>query len=293
MKTLFFAVLLLALAGTATAAPDSAVQLRYTPSPGDSCSYDMMLNTGMAIQGMGTGASSSMHSVFTVRVTDTTGPQLGIDVGIAEMKASTRGAPGMRDTAIDLIPAGSMKLRVITDRRGNLLFAWPSEDLVRAYETREHLAGGGVQNSLRKIFVVYPADPVRPGTSWQQTTADTVPAGRGSSIITTMTSTLTYTGTTDTLGVHCARIALASDSISVTGQGDYQSSNLVVRGSGRMQGVYYMDMASGLPVAGVIQSNIDMIFHPSGPVDAPDRDNAPVHMYNTSDFVLRRKDSAR
>ncbi len=293
MRLLLFAALFCSTAIAAIASPGDAVLLRYTASPGDSSAYDMLLNTGMAVQGMMSGAGITLQSVFTVHVKDSTEPQLGLDVDVVAMKASTHGAPGMRDTTINLISGSDMRLRVIIDRRGNILFAWPSAELVKAYQTGGHLAGGGIQNSLRKILLTYPTDPVRPGSTWQLTTVDTASMGRGNGIVTTIMSTLTYTGIADTLGAHCARISIASDSIGVVGQGDYQSSNLSVRGSGHMTGMYYIDVNSGLPVAGDMQSNIDMIFSPSGPADAPDNNSEPVHMYNTSDFVLRRKDTAR
>ena len=287
MILLLLALLLFSATGTVADNIADPVLLRYRVPPGDSSAYDIRLHTGMAVRGMASGAGSELHSVLSVYVSDSTELQLGIDVDVLSMKASMRGAPGMRDTTVDLVEERDMKLRVIIDRKGTLLFAWPSAELVKAHQTGGRLAGGGVQNSLRKIFLVYPDDSLRPGSTWQTVTSDTSSAA-GNTIVTRLASTLTYTGIADTLGSRCARISIASDSVVVEGKGRHNGSDLTVGGRGSMAGTYYIDVFSGMPVAGIVRSDIDMTFSPSEASGG-----APVRMHNTSDMVLRRTTAAR
>lgn len=290
MKTVLL-VFLLSVGSTAVAAAaGGALLLRYTAAPGDSCAYDVQLRSGMAVRGMSAGANSTMRSTMTVQVSDSTVQQLGINVGVESVQVAVQGAPGMPDTTVSMDIGQNAKLRVIIDRRGAIVFAWPTSGLVDAYEARTHIATG-VQTMLRKLFLSYPADSVRVGTSWSNTTADTAGVG-GIGVITTAFNTLTYSGIVDTLGVRCARVALASDSVSVRGQGGYQNNTVAVHGSGRLAGLYYIDLRTGLPLAGDIQSYVDMEFAVLGAA-VPQEQASTVKMSTTSDFILRRKAPVR
>ena len=100
---------------------------------------------------------------------------------------------------------------------------------------------------LTRIFTLFPASDVIPGSTWTEDLRDTAPAANGLGfVVTTGTVVLTFRGAFDTLGTRCWIIDAAADNL--VQQGTYETGSLSVSlaGSGQVTGVALHDAHTGI-----------------------------------------------
>lgn len=260
---IFFALVVLVY--TASAADRDSVNLHYKLQQGDTCRYEVTNHTSIRSAALPSPMVTTVSSAFEIVATNTTEEQIGLDFGYKDMRVAIQGAAAMgrADTMMTQPADTTLKLTVILDRKGAILLAWPSSALVVAYQSGSRLSGNGVRNSVRNIFLPYPARAVGVGDTWNTAMVDTTYKA-GALLITQSTNTMKFDGVTDTLGVRCARIVVYSDSVTLSGDSKAVGNAMTVSGNGTLSGVYYVALHSGLLLVQTTHSEMDMFMTPIG-----------------------------
>lgn len=285
MRSIFcLFVLVFLVDGTGKAAEQQdRILLRYRVQQGEQYQYTMAMSNEISSPLLPTPIGSTLSSAFGVKATSTTADQVGLEFAYNQLSITTTGAQAMgrSDTTIDIPMGEDAKLSLIVDRKGSLLFAWPSSALVTAYETGARLGNGGIQSAMRKLFFSYPADSVQQGDTWSMETSDTTSPGQGQ-LVTRMKSTMVFEGIVDTLGTACARISLHSDTVTIGGRSLYMGANMSVQGNGAANGVYYIEVKSGMIVTHAMNTAIDMqlVMEQQG--------NEPIVMRTSSSVLVEQ-----
>lgn len=279
-----FCLLLVLLLSAGVASAADTVAFLYRQQQGDTSVYDVTNRTVIRSPAMPQSMSSTVRSVFDVVTTSTTEEQIGLDFAYRKVEMTTGGAASMgrSDTTVTLPADTSLKLSVIIDRKGNILLAWPSAALAVAYQTGSRIGGNGMQSAVRNIFPAYPPGAVAPEDTWTTRTVDTSFMA-GGLVITQSLNMMTFDGVTDTLGVRCARIAVRSDSVTLTGDSKPVGDGVSVSGRGALSGVYYVSLESGALLAQTMHTDMEIFMTPAG------QEKAAVTMHLSSDVLVERR----
>lgn len=279
---IFFAVLVVVC--TASAAGRDKVDLQYKLVQGDTCRYDVTNHTTISSASLPSPMSSSATSVFEIVPTSMTKEQIGMDFIYRDMRREMQGTAV--DTAINRQADTALKLSVILDRKGKILLAWPSSSLVAAYQSGARLSGNGMQNSVRNIFLPYPAGAANKGATWSAAMIDTTYKAEGL-LITQSTNTMKFDGVVDTLGVSCARILVHSDNVSLTGDSKPMGNAMTVTGNGKLSGVYYVMIESGLLLTQTTKTEMDMFMTAVGQTEPA------VAMHISSEVLVENRQKGK
>ncbi len=106
-------------------------------------------------------------------------------------------------------------------------------------------------------------------------------------LITQSTNTMKFDGVVDTLGVSCARILVHSDNVSLTGDSKPMGNAMTVTGNGKLSGVYYVMIESGLLLTQTTKTEMDMFMTAVGQTEPA------VAMHISSEVLVENRQKGK
>jgi hypothetical protein len=103
---------------------------------------------------------------------------------------------------------------------------------------------GGRQDMIR--LHVMPSKPLKIGEKWTATKPETTDA-MGGRMITLSTGDFTLVAKESRMGIECVKISYAGK-LTISGKGSMNGADFFVEGNGTTSGIYFVDIASGMPV---------------------------------------------
>jgi hypothetical protein len=130
----------------------------------------------------------------------------------------------------------------------------------RLSDELQALSSGGFQkNTVTQMFSPLLQRSIKPGESWEQTTADTIdnPAMAGVTMVSKRTIKYTYDGVVDTLKSKLARVRTEVTSMSLEGSGEAQGMKFMIDGDGTMLTTSYYGTDNGILFAAASDGEIN------------------------------------
>jgi hypothetical protein len=151
-----------------------------------------------------------------------------------------------------------------TDRSGRVTLMPELEN-----DLQSLTSGGFMKTTVDQVFSPLLKRALKPGDSWEETSADTVenPAIQGLSMMMNRTIKYTYDGIVDTLKKKMARVRAELTSMSIEGSGKVQGMDMVIDGDGTSLITNYYDTENGILFATTTNAEINARISISGGMD--------------------------
>lgn len=227
------------------------VYLQYTLAPAQSYRYESVARVTQSMSAMEQEVASTTTASITMRadVREAVMRQYTVECSYdtARIRLQTQGAEGMlpSDSVMTLPMFASRKETFTISPLGSIVSATTTgNDEVQA--AMSMISGNG-NAGAQGLFLPYPGKEVTVGTSWERSTIDTVMRSQmPGSMQTKSTMVYTFTGVVDTLGTKCARIALRSKELVLSGSMQAMGMEMVLDGDGDVNGILYTELSTGM-----------------------------------------------
>ncbi|GEM_PF-1187443 len=250
--------------------PRSTVTLRYTVPPEEGWTYDLQMNAEetQSLMGFGEGvpttAKVSLKTTFHLLPHPPTADTLKIHLRVDSVSLQIR------------VPeAGYTNDTVIMPITRVFVYALsPSGQLYSVHQERTDTGRAFIvlgeilprQHHLSLWRLSFPKTAIPVGHQWTEEERDTV-TEKHRKLITSAQVTYTLEAIVDTLQYRCARIRTERSNITLRGGGQMEFGNLSLEGSGRSQGLVYIELNTGFPVVRMEREDMELNFALQGQVE--------------------------
>jgi hypothetical protein len=234
--------------------------LRYTPKKGAEYNFksNMDIQQGMSAMGQEISFNMLMDMAMNMKVVEAGKKSNTFTLGFkdAEVTMQGMGTLGGQDTTLKIDAMDGISFSYTADERGKLLSLDKSALAANQDQALQQM-GNNITQLTNTLIFEYPEKALKKGDTWTVTKTDTNSSDAGT-IITSTTATYLYDGTADTLGVKCARIQTKSATTKMEGNVQQMGMNMAMEADGAVTGTSYIELASGIPVVTLANTQLDM-----------------------------------
>jgi hypothetical protein len=142
----------------------------------------------------------------------------------------------------------TMVLKDVIGKRTRLTISRLGETISREVIDSVNLSGMAAQTGRQDMVRLHmmPSKPVKVGEKWSATKHDTLDS-QGGKMVTVSVSDFTLLSRETMTGMECLKISYAGK-LTISGKGTMNGMAFFVEGTGNTSGIYFMDIATGMPV---------------------------------------------
>lgn len=248
----------------------SMVTLRYTPPPEKGWVYDLQISDEQrqSLMGFGEGdgttekiaTKTTFHLLPHPSTADTIKIRLQMDSVSLHFHSPELGY------AIDtvIIPANRVSVYALSPSGQLYSVHQESTDTTPSSPFTIRIVPSHQQLALWRLPLPKTAIPV--GHRWTAEEQDTTTQNNQQLIVSAQTA-YTLEAIVDTLGHRCARIRTERSNITLRGKGQTEYGNFSLEGSGRSQGLVYIELSTGFPVVRTEKVDMELTFAMQGQVE--------------------------